>query len=82
MKKNRVSRIHFVENRGLIINLAALKRGAGGGGGAFGTHIRTMPYMYSRLSLSRDRLFRIYQEAIKYCGKETTPHFHNIFNIS
>ena len=41
IQKNRVIHILFVEKRGPIIYLAALKKGP------FGTHIRTMPYIGS-----------------------------------
>ena len=41
IQKDRVIHIHFVEERGPIIYLAALKRGL------FGTHIHTMPYIGS-----------------------------------
>ena len=49
IKKNRISHILFVEKMGLIIYLAALKKGAG----PLGTHIRTMPYIGNYPTRSR-----------------------------
>ena len=44
IQKNGAIHILFVEKRGPIIYLAALKKE-----GLFGTHIRTMPYIGSQL---------------------------------